>query len=108
MTPTPITAEDLIVSIGKALDGTVRAKILRALSRQNYIQLTELATEVWEPLATVSYHLKILCDCGVVQKVMHGREIEIHLHEDVAWFVEKIVSWAEGVGEEEGEGEGEG
>jgi DNA-binding transcriptional ArsR family regulator len=56
---------DLLV----ALRHPLRRQILRAMVRQDPISPREISDELRQPLSNVSYHVRVLADCGAVALV---------------------------------------
>ena len=56
---------DLLV----ALRHPLRRQILRAMVRQDPISPREISNELRQPLSNVSYHVRVLADCGAVTLV---------------------------------------
>jgi len=52
-----------------ALQHTVRRRILRKMLRQDAISPRELGELLELPLSNVSYHIRVLADCGAVSLV---------------------------------------
>ncbi len=68
-----ITNEDNIVKIAKALSDKSRLKILGEIAKRESITCSEAEkiAELSQP--TVSHHLKILTDAGLLDVVKNGR-----------------------------------
>jgi DNA-binding transcriptional ArsR family regulator len=52
-----------------ALRHPLRRQILRAMVQQDPISPREISDELRQPLSNVSYHVRVLADCGVVTLV---------------------------------------
>lgn len=52
-----------------ALRHPLRRRILRGMSDEKSISPRELAAALGEPLSNVSYHVRVLAQCGAVQLV---------------------------------------
>jgi DNA-binding transcriptional ArsR family regulator len=52
-----------------ALRHPLRRQILRAMVEQDPISPRQISNELREPLSNVSYHVRVLADCGVVTLV---------------------------------------
>ena len=52
-----------------ALRHPLRRQILRAMAIQNPISPRQISNELREPLSNVSYHVRVLADCGAVTLV---------------------------------------
>jgi DNA-binding transcriptional ArsR family regulator len=52
-----------------ALRHPLRRQILRAMVEQDPISPRQIADELHEPLSNVSYHVRVLADCGAVALV---------------------------------------
>jgi len=52
-----------------ALRHPLRRQILRAMVEQKKISPREISDELKEPLSNVSYHVRVLADCGAVALV---------------------------------------
>ncbi|HEU4944973.1 MAG TPA: winged helix-turn-helix domain-containing protein [Solirubrobacterales bacterium] len=50
-----------------ALRHPLRRRILRAMSPKDELSPRELSKELGQPLSKVSYHVRVLADCGVLQ-----------------------------------------
>jgi ArsR family transcriptional regulator, arsenate/arsenite/antimonite-responsive transcriptional repressor len=77
------TAEDDIVKIAKALSDKTRLKILGEISRR--VSMTCGETEKIAGLAqpTVSHHLKILYEAGLLNMEKNGRHVIISVNRKV-------------------------
>ncbi|MGA7723292.1 MAG: metalloregulator ArsR/SmtB family transcription factor [Ignavibacteriaceae bacterium] len=71
------TTEDYIVKIAKALSDKTRVRILKEISSKGSISCgdAEKIAELSQP--TVSHHLKILTDAGLLIAKKHGRYITV-------------------------------
>ncbi|MGD1006235.1 MAG: helix-turn-helix domain-containing protein [Ignavibacteriaceae bacterium] len=72
-----ITKEDNIVKIAKALSDKTRVRILKEIASKGSISCgdAERIADLSQP--TVSHHLKILADAGLLNTVKNGRHITI-------------------------------
>lgn len=52
-----------------ALRHPLRRQILRAMVKQNPLSPREISDELKEPLSNVSYHVRVLADCGAAALV---------------------------------------
>ena len=52
-----------------ALRHPLRREILRAMAEQDPISPRQISDELHEPLSNVSYHVRVLADCGAVALV---------------------------------------
>jgi DNA-binding transcriptional ArsR family regulator len=52
-----------------ALRHPLRRQILRAMVEQNRMSPRDISDELREPLSNVSYHVRVLADCGAVALV---------------------------------------
>ena len=52
-----------------ALRHPLRRQILRAMAAQDPISPRQISDELREPLSNVSYHVRVLADCGAVTLV---------------------------------------
>jgi DNA-binding transcriptional ArsR family regulator len=52
-----------------ALRHPLRREILRAMAAQNPISPRQISDELRQPLSNVSYHVRVLADCGAVTLV---------------------------------------
>jgi len=52
-----------------ALRHPLRRQILRAMAAQDQISPRQISDELHEPLSNVSYHVRVLADCGAVTLV---------------------------------------
>jgi DNA-binding transcriptional ArsR family regulator len=52
-----------------ALRHPLRREILRAMATQNPISPRQISDELRQPLSNVSYHVRVLADCGAVELV---------------------------------------
>jgi DNA-binding transcriptional ArsR family regulator len=52
-----------------ALRHPLRRDILRAMAAQDSISPRQISDELRQPLSNVSYHVRVLADCGVVTLV---------------------------------------
>jgi DNA-binding transcriptional ArsR family regulator len=52
-----------------ALRHPLRRQILRAMAAQDQISPRAISDELHEPLSNVSYHVRVLADCGAVTLV---------------------------------------
>jgi DNA-binding transcriptional ArsR family regulator len=52
-----------------ALRHPLRRQILRAMAAQDPISPREISDELRQPLSNVSYHVRVLADCGAVTLV---------------------------------------
>lgn len=52
-----------------ALRHPLRRKILRAMAAQDPISPRQISDELRQPLSNVSYHVRVLADCGAVTLV---------------------------------------
>lgn len=50
-----------------ALRHPLRRRILRAMAPEDELSPRELSKELDQPLSKVSYHVRVLADCGVLQ-----------------------------------------
>ena len=66
----------------KALGDPIRLRIVNQL-RPGPMNVTELSTAIGSEVVTVSHHLGILHQAGIVQKEKHGRFVSYRLHDDV-------------------------
>lgn len=57
--------DDLLTALGHPL----RRQILREMSRVDRSSPRELAESLTEPLSNVSYHVRVLADCGALELV---------------------------------------
>jgi ArsR family transcriptional regulator len=72
-----IKREDDIVKIAKALSDITRVRILKEIASKGSISCgdAERIAELSQP--TVSHHLKILADAGLLNTLKNGRHITI-------------------------------
>lgn len=74
------TKEDNIVRIAKALSDKTRVRILKGIAAKGSISCgdAEKITELSQP--TVSHHLKILTDAGLLNTVKNGRHVIVSVN----------------------------
>ena len=72
-----------IEKISKALADQTRLKIFEAISASGHMNCGQIVSMRGVTPATVSHHLKILRQCGLVQTKRQGRFIVYSLHPDV-------------------------
>lgn len=73
--------EHQMVKIAKALADRTRLKILQEIARRGQITCSEAQkiTELSQP--TVSHHIKLLLECGLIEAQKEGRNIFICVNE---------------------------
>lgn len=71
------TTEDHIVRIAKALSDKTRVRILQEIAKRGTITCGD--AEKIAPLSqpTISHHIKILIDAGLINAVKNGRHLSI-------------------------------
>ncbi|MDY0054818.1 MAG: metalloregulator ArsR/SmtB family transcription factor [Methyloversatilis sp.] len=65
-----------------ALGDPERQRILLTFEPGESLNVTELTRASSLSRPTVSHHLKILCEAGVLERTRHGREIHVRLKAD--------------------------
>lgn len=68
-------AEDRLAELAKALGHPLRVRILRILAKRNACVCGELVDELPVAQSTVSQHLKVLKDVGLIQGEIDGPRI---------------------------------
>jgi len=68
-----MTKEDKLLRISKALADNARLKIITEIAKRNNITCNEVIKIAGLSQPTVSHHLKILIDSGLLNAVKEGR-----------------------------------
>ena len=68
-------ADDELASLGKALGHPARVKILRILVRRNACICADIVDELPLAQSTVSQHLKVLKDAGLIRGEIDGPRV---------------------------------
>jgi ArsR family transcriptional regulator, arsenate/arsenite/antimonite-responsive transcriptional repressor len=74
------TQEDQIVRVAKALSDRARVRILQELTKRGSISCGDAEKIVPLSQPTISHHLKILVDAGLVTTVKNGRHVLISVN----------------------------
>lgn len=82
--------ESQIIRIGKALSDPTRFRILSAISGQEEIRCSELVALFPIKQATVSHHLKVLTDAGLIESRNEGSSHYFRLNRPI--FYEYTLS----------------
>jgi ArsR family transcriptional regulator len=69
-----------IVRIGKALSEPARIRLLEELARRGRMYCTEVQQLLQLAQPTVSHHLKVLSDAGLILTHRRGRHLELELN----------------------------
>ncbi|HKJ34081.1 MAG TPA: helix-turn-helix domain-containing protein [Balneolales bacterium] len=75
--------EDQVVKIAKALSDKTRVQIVRELSKKGKITCTEAGEIADLSQPTMSHHIKILVDAGLLLTEKHGRHVSIWVNRAV-------------------------
>jgi ArsR family transcriptional regulator, arsenate/arsenite/antimonite-responsive transcriptional repressor len=76
------TTQDEIVRIAKALSDKTRLKILTEISRRKHMTCGETEKIAGLAQPTVSHHLKILCEAGLLHTEKDGRHVIISVNKE--------------------------
>jgi len=84
--------EDNIVKIAKALSDKTRIRILKEIAAKGSISCgdAEKVAELSQP--TVSHHLKILVDAGLLNTVKDGRHVIVSVNEKALEVFRSMIS----------------
>jgi ArsR family transcriptional regulator len=74
------TAEDHIIKVAKALSDKTRVRILQEISRRGTIGCGEAEKIAVLSQPTVSHHIKILIEAGLVIATKNGRHVRISVN----------------------------
>ena len=77
------TYEDNIVKIAKALSDKARIKILKEIAAKGSISCGDAEKVVDLSQPTVSHHLKILTDAGLLTTIKDGRHVIVSFNKDI-------------------------
>lgn len=69
--------DDQVVKIAKALSDRTRVQIIRELSKKDRITCTEAGEIANLSQPTMSHHIKVLVDAGLLLTEKHGRHVII-------------------------------
>ena len=78
-----ITKEDDIVKIAKALSDKTRVRILKEIASKGSISCGDAEKIAGLSQPTVSHHLKILTDAGLLNAEKNGRHITVTVNKSV-------------------------
>lgn len=71
-------ADRELAILGKALGHPTRVAILRSLRQRDVVSNAELVAELGSAQSTISEHLRILREAGLVRALEHGYEVDVH------------------------------
>jgi DNA-binding transcriptional ArsR family regulator len=71
-------ADRELAVLGKALGHATRVAILRALRQRESATCAELVAELGSAQSTISEHVRILREAGLVRSLDHGYEVDVH------------------------------
>ena len=73
--------EDQVVKIAKALSDRTRVQIIKELSKKEKITCSEAGEIADLSQPTMSHHIKILADAGLLLTEKHGRHVSIRVNQ---------------------------
>jgi DNA-binding transcriptional ArsR family regulator len=77
------TPEDYIVKVAKALSDKTRVKILQEIAKSGSVSCADAENLAGLSQPTVSHHLKVLADAGLVVTEKKGRHVNIKINKAV-------------------------
>lgn len=86
------TVEDNIVKIAKALSDKTRIRILKEIAKKGSISCGDAEEIAKLSQPTVSHHLKILTDAGLLNAEKNGRHVLISVNTDALKEFSSLLS----------------
>jgi ArsR family transcriptional regulator len=91
------TTEDNIAKVAKALSDKTRLKILKQVARKGKITCREAEKIAGLSQPTVSHHLKILNEAGLLKAIKKGRHMIISINQHTVEAFKKLITATVGV-----------
>ncbi len=86
------TSEDRIVKIAKALSDKTRLRILNEIAKGKKITCGEAEEVAGLSQPTVSHHLKVLYEAGLLQTEKNGRHVTISVNKKALNEFSQLIS----------------
>ena len=86
------TSEDHIVMIAKAFSNKTRVRILQEIAKRGRITCGDAVDIAFLSQPTVSHHIKVLVDAGLLNAEKDGRHVIITVNKEVIDEFTELVS----------------
>ncbi|MBI1803741.1 MAG: helix-turn-helix transcriptional regulator [Ignavibacteriae bacterium] len=86
------TSEDHIVKIAKALSDKTRVRILQDIAKRGSVTCGDAINVACLSQPTVSHHIKVLVDAGLLNADKNGRHVIITVNKEVLKEFTELVS----------------